>query len=148
MIKTCKFIFILLFTISVNITNIYNINATQEDEKHFHFMFQDGFHHSSNIFLGFEQSSFMFDTPLAHSILKWNDMQGFQTGFEFYAGYSKIRGYFKYTFSQLKGTGTDDDMANSDINGFAAFSTHNAKGSSHDLRFGILKVIFLKTQQV
>ena len=103
---------------------------------------------SFGINASFEQSNFYFDTPAAHSILKWREMKGYSIGgelkykiFDFDDEFSNsiIEGsdvFMSYAFSKLKGEGTDDDVTNYNDSTISAFSVQKAKGKSHDLRLG------------
>jgi len=92
----------------------------------------------------YQKSNFSFDTPAAHSILKWQEMNGYSIGtelkykvFDTNNDYNTIKGsdvFFSYDYSKLSGSGTDDDITNA--KSFAAFSVQKAKGNSHDIRVG------------
>ena len=92
----------------------------------------------------YQKSNFSFDTPAAHSILKWQEMNGYSIGtelkykvFDTNNDYNAIKGsdaFFSYEYSKLSGSGTDDDITNA--KSLAVFSVQKAKGNSHDIRVG------------
>lgn len=119
-----------------NIDKLQNSNSNKSSDKKF----------SLGIFGSYQKSEFSFDTPAAHSILKWREMRGYSIGTELkYKTFSDqndnlIKGndiFFSYEYSNLKGEGTDDDISNYDKDyGFSYYSIQKAKGYGHDFRLG------------
>ena len=107
---------------------------------------QDNKRLTYGIFSSFQKSNFSFDTPYAHSILKWRDMEGYSVGGEVNykitdkpSADNLIKGsdaFFSYAYSRVRGEGTDDDIQNSDLN-FTGYSIHKVFGNSNDFRFGV-----------
>jgi len=102
---------------------------------------------SLGLFTSYQRSEFSFDTPAGHSILKWREMEGYSVGSEIkykvldlqsQKGWLKGNDlFFSYTYSNLRGEGTDDDISNYSKNSsLSAFSVQKAKGSVNDFRFG------------
>ncbi len=79
--------------------------------------------------LGFTKDKFVFDTPAAHSILSWRDMQGGFFGLDLGVKATKnIDLAFEFTRSKTKGEGTDDDIQNDG----GAYSKQKARGNVKD----------------
>lgn len=82
-----------------------------------------------------QRNDFSFDTPIGHSILKWQDMKG--NGYGLDLGYKfndNIDGFLNYTMTKSNsGNGTDDDISNYG----KGFSVHKAKGETKDYKIGL-----------
>ena len=102
---------------------------------------------SLGLFTSYQRSEFSFDTPAGHSILKWREMEGYSVGSEIKYKVLDLQSekgwlkgndlFFSYTYSNLRGEGTDDDISNYTEDSYvSAFSVQKAKGTVNDFRFG------------
>ncbi len=94
---------------------------------------------SIGFYSSFQNSDFSFDTPAAHSILKWREMKGYNIGTELkYQIFNSQEEYLinksniflNYSYSELKGEGTDDDISNYG----GGYSISKAEGNINDVR--------------
>lgn len=80
--------------------------------------------------LGYAKSQFAFDTPDTHSILNWGNMNAVSGGIDLGIKITdNIDVALEYSYSKLKGVGSDDDMQN----GLGYYSKQKARGHVNDL---------------
>ena len=127
--KKIRFFLIAIFCITIGKNAFAEENLGVISNKEFSF----GLHSS------FQNADFSFDTPGAHSILKWREMKGYNIGTELKYQIFDTQGeylinksniFLNYSYSKLKGDGTDDDISNY----FGVYSVHEAEGNIHDAR--------------